>query len=103
VKRPLRWGLRWLSRVVVIAIVGAFVTVTGLQYARIIEKNAAMAAQLATAQSDVAALRAKSVDQNREIRRLSDPAGVIPEIHDRLHLVRDNEAIIYLKKHDDGR
>jgi cell division protein FtsB len=77
VKRPLRWGLRWLSRVVVIAIVGAFVTVTGLQYARIIEKNAAMAAQLATAQSDVAALRAKSVDQNREIRRLSDPAGAI--------------------------
>jgi len=34
----------------------------------------------------------------REIRRLSDPRGAVPEIHDRLHLVGDKEAIIYLKR-----
>ncbi len=98
----MRTVLRLMGRTVVIAIVGAFVTVVALQYARIIGKNVAMADQLAAAQNDVRFLRAKRADAERHIRRLSDPAGAIPEIHDKLHLVRDNEAIIYLKKHGDG-
>jgi hypothetical protein len=32
------------------------------------------------------------------IKRLEDPRGAIPEIHDRLHLALPNESIIYLKK-----
>jgi cell division protein FtsB len=102
VKR-IRFALRVVGRVVIVAIVATLVTVFGLQYVRIIDRNLAMAQQLATAQSDITALEAKRVQQDREIRRLSDPVGAIPEIHDRLHLVRDHEAIIYLKKHDDGR
>jgi cell division protein FtsB len=98
----MRMVLRLLGRTLVIAIVGAFIAVVGLQYARIIGKNVAMAQQLATAQTDVLTLQAKRADAEREIRRLSDPAGAIPEIHDKLHLVRDNEAIIYLKKYGDG-
>jgi cell division protein FtsB len=95
-------ALRLLGRTVVIAIVGALIAVVGLQYARIIGKNMAMSEQLANAQNDVATLLAKRADAEREIRRLSDPAGAIPEIHDKLHLVRDDEAIIYLKQHGDG-
>ena len=40
-------------------------------------------------------LRAQIVKLERE---LSDPRGAIPEIHDKLHLVGDKEAIIYLKR-----
>ncbi len=101
--KRIRFALRVVGRVVIVAIVATLVTVFGLQYVRIIDRNLAMAQQLATAQSDITALEAKRVQQDREIRRLSDPVGAIPEIHDRLHLVRDHEAIIYLKKHDDGR
>jgi cell division protein FtsB len=100
--KRLTFTLRVLSRMVVIGIVGAFVTVVGLQYSRIIGKNVTMAGALAAAQNDVSALQAKRAEQDRQIRRLSDPAGAIPEIHDKLHLVRDGEAIIYLKKHDAG-
>jgi hypothetical protein len=97
--KDMRFALRMLSRIAVIGIVGAFIVVVGLQYARIIGKNAGMADQLAAAQNDVRALQAKRAEQDQRIRRLSDPAGAIPEIHDKLHLVGDHEAIIYLKKH----
>lgn len=97
-----RFALRFARRVTIIAFAGAFVTVAGLQYARIIGKNIALAQQLSAVQSDVRQLEAKRAAQDQEIRRLSDPAGVIPEIHDKLHLVRVHEAIIYLKKHGDG-
>jgi cell division protein FtsB len=94
--------LRLLGRITIVAIAGAFITVVGLQYARIIGKNAGMAAQLAAAQNDVRSLQAKRAEQAQHIRRLSDPAGAIPEIHDKLHLVGDHETIIYIKKHGDG-
>ena len=48
------------------------------------------------------ALQTKRDEQLRQIKRLSDPSGSIPDIHDRLHLVGDHEAIIYLKRHDAG-
>ncbi|MGD0476208.1 MAG: hypothetical protein ABSB70_23750 [Candidatus Velthaea sp.] len=85
-----------------LVIAGTFVTLVGLQYARMIGKNTGMAAQLAAAQNDVRSLEAKRAEQARQIRRLSDPQGAIPEIHDKLHLVGDHETIIYIKKHDDG-
>jgi hypothetical protein len=94
--------LRLLGRVAIVAIAAAFVVVVGLQYARIIGKNAGLAAQLATAETDVRNLQAKRAEQAQHIRRLSDPAGAIPEIHDKLHLVGDHETIIYIKKHGDG-
>ncbi len=96
------YALRLFGRLAVVAVAASFLFVVGLQYARIIGKNAAMADQLAAAQSDVRMLEAKRAAQERTIRRLSDPAGAIPEIHDKLHLVRDDEAIIYFKKHGDG-
>jgi len=74
------------------------VSLVGVQYARVIGRNIALAREVRAVESDVAALKVKRARQVREIRRLSDPRGAIPEIHDRLRLVGDKEAIIYLKR-----
>jgi hypothetical protein len=94
--------LRSLMRVGVVAIGGTFAVLIGVQYARIIERNVAYVQEVHQVESDVTALKAKRAEQLREIARLQDPAGAIPEIHDRLHLVGDHEAIIYLKRRDAG-
>jgi len=99
VRSPL---LRSLARMGVVGIVGTFAVLIGVQYARIIERNIAYVQQVHDVESDVSALEAKRDEQLRQIVRLSDPQGAIPEIHDRLHLVGDHEAIIYLKRHDTG-
>jgi cell division protein FtsB len=93
-----RGTLRALGRLAVACVALAFVTIVGTQYARIIGRNIALSGELGAAQNDIRALEAKEALQEREIRRLSDPRGAIPEIHDKLHLVEDGEAIIYLKK-----
>jgi hypothetical protein len=98
----LRFALRLARRITIVAIVGACVGGVGMQYAHMVAKNVALAQHLAAVQADVQLLEAKRADADREIRRLSDPAGAVPEIHDKLHLVGDHEAIIYLKRHGDG-
>ena len=99
--KRLRFALAVLGRIVVVAIVATFVAVVGVQYARIIGKNVGMASELAATDADLRALQAKRQLQDQQIRRLSDPAGAIPEIHDKLHLVRNHELMIYLQ-HGDG-
>jgi hypothetical protein len=94
--------LRSLTRAGVVAIGATFAVLIGVQYARIIERNVAYVQEVHQVESDVTGLEAKRDEQFRQIRRLQDPAGAIPEIHDRLHLVGDHEAIIYLKRHDAG-
>lgn len=89
--------LRVLGRIGVVCVVLFIAAMIGVQYARVIGRNLALAHQLHDVQREVAQLKVKRVQQEREIRRLSDPRGAIPEIHDRLHLVGDREAIIYLK------
>jgi hypothetical protein len=101
VKRA-RPALRLVSRIGVILVAAVFLTMVGLQYAHIIGKNVALARELHDVQDDIRMLREKRIAQDREIRRLTDPEGAIPEIHDKLHLVGEHEAIIYLKKHDGG-
>ena len=61
-------------------------------------ENVAMAHSLSSVQKDILALRHQKRSEERQIRRLMDPQGAIPEIHDRLHLVRPNETIIYVKQ-----
>ena len=68
-----------------------------VQYAHVIGRNVAMMRQLHGVQNDVKTLQTRKRWQQREIKRLSDPAGSIPEIHERLHLVRPNETIIFLR------
>jgi len=91
--------LRALGRVGVVCVALVILSLIGVQYARVIGRNVALAAQLRSVETDVVTLKARHLQQQREIRRLSDPRGAIPEIHDRLHMVGDKEAIIYLKRH----
>jgi hypothetical protein len=79
---------------------GVLVLMIAAQYAHIIHRNVSYILQVRDVQRDIAALERKRIDQQREIARLSDPQGAIPEIHDRLHLVGDHEEIIYLKRPD---
>lgn len=90
--------VRLLGRIGVVGVALVVFSLVAVQYARAIGRNVALAQELHDVQRDVVALRAKRAQQQREISRLSDPHGAIPEIHDRLHLVGDREAIIYLKR-----
>ena len=96
-KSPL---LAWLARLGVTAIGGTFAILIAVQYVRIVERNVTYMQQVRDVEHDVTALEQKRDQQRRQIQRLSDPRGAIPEIHDRLHMVGDHEAIIYLKRHD---
>lgn len=93
--------LRALARLGFVTVACTVFALIAVQYARIIERNVWYARAVDSVDRDVTALERKREEQLREIRRLSDPRGAIPEIHDRLHLVSGHEAIIYLKRlHD---
>jgi hypothetical protein len=88
---------RFAGRLGVVFVALVMFALVGVQYAHVIGRNLALAHELHSVERDVVSLRAKEIQQKQQIRRLSDPAGAIPEIHDHLHLVRDKEAIIYLE------
>ena len=90
-------AVRLFSRLAVCIFSLVIVTLISVQFVRIVDEDIAMANSLSSVRHDVAALRARNAGVRREIHRLLDPAGTVPEIHDRLHLVFPNEAIIYLK------
>ncbi|HEY5258098.1 MAG TPA: hypothetical protein VIJ12_06920 [Candidatus Baltobacteraceae bacterium] len=89
--------LRLAGRLGVGALSSLVFVLIAIQFARIVRENVAMATNLSSIKSDVRALQVRRRDQVREIRRLADPQGAIPEIHDRLKLVAPNEAIIFVK------
>ncbi|HXO18086.1 MAG TPA: hypothetical protein VN909_07935 [Candidatus Dormibacteraeota bacterium] len=89
-------ALRFAGRMTATAIALLIVTLVGIQFARAIGQNLAAAHELAAVRSDIAALRARRDEQQQELQRLRDPQGAIPEIHDRLRLVRPNEALIFV-------
>lgn len=88
---------RFFSRLAVAAMVLVVLGLVSIQFARIVNENVAMARSLSSAQRDIVALQQRKRTEQREIRRLMDPRGAVPEIHDRLHLVAPNETIIYVK------
>jgi hypothetical protein len=69
-------------------------TLVAIQFARVIDQNVALASALNTTNSDITALQARREWQLRQLRRLEDPQGAVPEIHDRLRMVAPNEAIV---------
>lgn len=89
--------LRLFSRLIFGLVAVVVFTLVSIQFARIVNENIAMARSLSAVEQDVATLREHRREEQRELRRLLDPEGAVPEIHDRLHLVRPNEAIIYVK------
>ncbi len=95
-KRRAHPYLRFAGRITAVAIILLVVTLIAVQFARAIGENVAAARELSSLRSDIGALEHRREDQRREVRRLRDPQGAIPEIHDRLRLVRPNEALIFV-------
>ena len=89
-------ALRLAGRITATALALLVVTLVAIQFARAIGENVAAAHQLSALRSDIATLQQRRDEQQRELRRLRDPQGAIPEIHDRLRLVRPNEALIFV-------
>ncbi len=89
-------ALRLAGRVIATALAALVLTLVGIQFARAIGENVAAARELSAIRSDIATLKQRRDDQRSELRRLRDPQGTVPEIHDRLRLVRPNEALIFV-------
>jgi cell division protein FtsB len=88
--------LRFAGRLTIAVLALLVLTLVGIQFARVLDENIAMAHDLSTVRGDIGALEKRRDEQRRELRRLLDPEGAVPEIHDRLRLVRPNEAIIFV-------
>jgi hypothetical protein len=71
-------------------------TLVGIQFGRAIAANLAAEHELSSIRSDITALERRREDQRRQLLRLRDPEGAVPEIHDRLRLARPNETIIFV-------
>ena len=91
-----RFLLRFAGRFAAISIGALVILLVGFQFARAIDQNVAMARELSSVHSDIDALKLRRERQRRELVRLGDPEGAVPEIHDRLRLVRPNETIIFV-------
>lgn len=88
--------LRLAGRITATGLGLLIVTLVAVQYARVIGENLAAARELSSIHRDISALERRREDQQQEVRRLRDPQGAIPEIHDRLRLVRPNETLIFV-------
>jgi cell division protein FtsB len=91
-----RLALRLAGRLAAILLTLLIALLVGVQFARVIAQNVAMAGELRSVRADIVSLERRRAQQQRELVRLADPLGAVPEIHDRLRLVRPNEAIIFL-------
>jgi cell division protein FtsB len=91
-----RFLLRFFGRFAAVSVGVLIILLVGVQFARAIDQNVAMARELSSVNSDIDALKLRRERQRRELVRLEDPEGAIPEIHDRLRLVRPNETIIFV-------
>lgn len=88
--------LRFAGRVTATLVALVIFALIAIQFARVIDQNVALAHELSSTNDTIASLQARRAHQLREIRRLSEPEGSIPEIHDRLRLVAPNEVLIFV-------
>ena len=88
--------VRAAGRALAVGIVVLAVSLVIVQFARAIGENLSAAHRLSVLRSDISALERQRDDQKRELRRLRDPEGAVPEIHDRLRLARPNEQLIFI-------
>jgi cell division protein FtsB len=68
-----------------------------VQCAHLVQRNVALSRELVVVKGEVSDLERKHAEQERTIKRLRDPVGAVPEIHDRLRLVRPNETLIFVQ------
>ncbi len=93
----MRTILRVLGRLTIVTLALGVAAVIAIQSERVVARNVALSRELSATRTLIAALRAKRHKQERLIRRLSDPRGTVPEIHDRLRMVGPREDLIYVK------
>lgn len=89
--------LRLFGRMAAAGVAVLVFTLVAIQFARVIDQNVALANALNATQSEINVLEARRASQLRQLHRLEDPEGAVPEIHDRLRLVRPNEAIVFVR------
>lgn len=89
--------LRLAGRLGFVIALACVLGVVGMQFAGIVEKNVAVANELAATRADIVALRQRKAEQLQTIERLSSAAGAIPEIHEKLRLVGPHEVLIYVR------
>jgi len=88
---------RVATRVSVLAAVVTVCSLVAVQYEGILARYLSLQHQVDDSRSQITALEAKLVKQKNDIRRLRDPRGAIPEIHDRLKEFGPDEEMIYLR------
>ena len=71
--------LRLAGRVTAAAVALSLVVLVAVQFARAIGQNVAAARQLSLIREDISTLERRRDQQQRELHRLSDPQGAIPE------------------------
>lgn len=90
-------AIRLFTRLLTTSVSIAVVALVGIQFARIIRQNVAMADSLHNVQRQIVQLDARKIEDERAIHRLLVPEGAVPEIHERLRMVVPNQALIYIR------
>ena len=89
-------ALRFAGRFTAVSVALLVIFLVGVQFARAIDQNVAMARDLSSIRTDISGLERRRAEQRRELVRLQDPDGAVPEIHDRLRMVKPGEVMIFL-------
>jgi hypothetical protein len=97
VKPAVRRSARLAGRIGLLGVFACVAAVVAMQFTGIVAKNVAVAREVASSRAELRALRERERRQLQAIRRLSDPQGAIPEIHEKLRLVGAHEEIIYVR------
>jgi cell division protein FtsB len=89
--------VRLFGRLSVAAFALLIATLVSIQFEQIVARNVSLQRTVNSTRADIGVLREQASKKRAQIERLSDPEGVVPEIHDRLHLVSPHEELIYVK------
>lgn len=88
--------LRLLGRCTASALGVLVFTLVSIQFVRVIGQDVGTARELASVRRQIGQLEKRRAEQQADIHRLRDPQGAVPEIHDRLRMVRPNEELIFV-------
>ncbi|MBD5657293.1 MAG: hypothetical protein IAI50_19250 [Candidatus Eremiobacteraeota bacterium] len=88
---------RFAGRLAMLGAVAGIVAIVGMQFEGIVVRDLTLAHDLAASRADNETIRATPSAQRETIRRLGDPRGAIPEIHEKLRLVGPHEEIFYVR------
>ncbi len=88
---------RLAARVSVLAAIVAVGSLVAVQYEGIAVRYLTLKHEVEVANAGISALETKLAKQKNDVRRLMDPRGAVPEIHDRLKEFGPDEEMIVVK------